>query len=286
MINKVKVVNSYGEELTMTLKEPQNSGYAITEITGLEPTEVDIKQTQFVSGRKYKYNAGFHKYREIGFSFLYYEDNCLLMDVEQLRNNLYKYFRTNDKIILYFEKDDVQYSIEGYVSKHEAQIWSNACGAKVNVLCPDPWFRKNDIKYLDTTENEDNNDCKIIYQGDISTGFKLTITTPISTYSGSELILSAEHVLTGAIRYFTLNIPNMSTSERLVIDLMSDVITVYTMLNNDQSYIINRNGWIDSTTISKRQEIPELFPGVNLIGLSSEEDLTYAVQYNTLYRGL
>lgn len=288
MINKVKVVNSYGEELTMILREPQFSGYAITDISGIEPTDVDIKQTQFVSGRKYKYNAGFHKYREIVFNFLYYENNCLSMNIEQLRKNLYKFFPTNNKIILYFEKDDTQYSIEGFVSKHKPTFFSKECGATISIICPDPWFRKNDIDYVDNIENEENNNCDIIYQGDISTGFKVIVTTPISTYSGSELIISAEHDLTNKINYFTLNIPNISTSENLVIDLMSDIINVYTytMLYDNSESIINRNGWIDSTTISKRQDLPELYPGINFITLLSEENLSYFVQYNTLYGGL
>ena len=51
--------------------------------------------------------------------------------------------------------------------------------------------------------------------------------------------------------------------------------------------IKNRNGWIDATSISKRQEIPALYPGQNVITLNSEvSGMTFEIEYNTLYRGL
>ena len=103
MIKSLKVVNSYGEELTMTLNNPRESGYAITGSAGLEPVNVDIKQTQMVSGLKYKYNKGFHKYRQIQISIIYDEWNQ--KNIDELRQKLYKYFKTNDLVTLYFEKD-------------------------------------------------------------------------------------------------------------------------------------------------------------------------------------
>ena len=52
----------------------------------------------------------------------------------------------------------------------------------------------------------------------------------------------------------------------------------------------NRNGWIDSTSISKRQEMPSLFPGLNTIRLKVDNENipenTFKIEYNTLYRGL
>ena len=300
MINKLKVVNSYGEELTMTLREPQLSGYAITDISGIGPTDVDIKQTQFVSGRKYKYNAGFHKYREIGLSIIYYEWNDLMMTVEQLRNNLYKYFKTNDKIKISFEKDDNQYSIEGYISKHEPTFFSNNCGVRITILCPDPWFRKLDINYYDealsnsinTTEDDPGtwvNYCDIIYEGDISNGLKLitNIESGITEYKGRTLTLISKHESSGIQRQFVVNVPgNCEDSGQLIIDLLSDIINVYTVEDTSEPKFCN--GWIDATTISKRQELPEIMPGNNNIKFLTDqnEEIQFKILYNTLYRGL
>ena len=92
MINKVKVVNSYGDELVMTLTKPQLSGYAITNISGLGPMDTDIKQVQMVSGRKYKYVAGFHKQRDIGFTIVYYDWNDLYLTIEEFPDEQVKLF--------------------------------------------------------------------------------------------------------------------------------------------------------------------------------------------------
>ena len=289
MINKIKVVNSYGEELTMTLRQPQLSGYAITIPSGINPTDVDIKSTQFVSGRKYKYNGGFHKYREINFNVLYYEDNILRMNVEQLRNNLYKYFKTGEKTKIYFEKNDIQYCIEGYISKHEAESFSANCSAKINVLCLDPWFRKFDMNYLDNKESDNTNSASIIYQGDISTGFVALINMS-NEMKGKQFKLVSYHSY--ANKEMVINIPNDPTinlTERvLYIDLLSNVVNIQ-LLNGGISEK-NCIGWIDSNNISDRQELPDILPGNNIIRFFMTDDISspmsFNIKYNTLYRGL
>lgn len=105
MIQSLKVVNSYGEDLTITLRNPRESGYIISGITGLEPVDVDIKQTQLVSGLKYKYNKGFHKYRQIQMNIIFDEWNRNNDTIDDLRQKLYQYFKTDDLVTLYFTKD-------------------------------------------------------------------------------------------------------------------------------------------------------------------------------------
>ena len=105
MIQSLKVVNSYGEDLTITLRNPRESGYIISGITGLEPVDVDIKQTQLVSGLKYKYNKGFHKYRQIQMNIIFDEWNNNNDTIDDLRQKLYQYFKTDDLVTLYFTKD-------------------------------------------------------------------------------------------------------------------------------------------------------------------------------------
>jgi len=438
MINKVKVVNSYGDELVMTLTKPQLSGYAITNISGLGPMDTDIKQVQMVSGRKYKYVAGFHKQRDIGFTIVYYDWNDLYLTVEELRNRLYSFFKNNDKVKLYFEKDTTIYAIEGWVSKHEPMIFgTTSCGVSINVTCPDPWFRKNDIDYVDKVYSTYNN-AHVIYEGNISTGFKVITENDVRNYCGKQLSLRSYFEKANIERYFLVNVPNKYNDQHisidsLYIDLMSDTISVYTKHNdshglvpqlvyardaaNDYNHdffysfdskialkmcgenyygdfgtevdglryhpvryvtdqniycdgpegfknfinnyftkvkiaansgietaedIITRpiragggqednlfalfgdkeiipshsgllgfkilqfdkdnsyrsspymqptyyNGWIDATSISKRQELPEIFPGDNVISLDvnpGSTPLDYIIEYNTLYRGL
>lgn len=441
MIVSVTVINSYGEKIKMVLDDPEDSGYAITSISGIEPVQVDIKQTQLVSGLKYKYNFGFYKNRDIGFNIIYSEwgpDG--LKSIEKRRDNLYKYFKTNDKIQIIFERGRRDGSsgtqlfyIEGYVYKHAPTFFSQQCGAVINVTCPDPWFRE--CWWTDQTETElsfttvvqsSGPSLTVNYEGDIFTGFKLTMDNDLTAYAGETISLNTMH--NSIERTLLINIPTRyDVISKLDIDMSSDVLNIYSMepsefsdeyyvatikettldnvsileegdivfldgsshssqcivdsdesivltsingidkieklslykyylsdercnprftttiTNNapdysaghgfrlylekyDDGYIVldsewrdtdttlihytedaygypnigfifckkpigysmkNRNGWIDATSISKRQEIPALYPGQNVVELDSEiQNTTFKIEYNTLYRGL
>lgn len=264
MIKKIKVVNSYGEELVMTLSEPQESGYAITNVSGLEPTQVDVKQTQMVSGLRYKYNFGFHKFREINVQIVYFEWNDLLMDVETLRDRLYRYFKTNDLVTLYFERDYEQYAIQGYVSKHDSVVWSANCGATITVTCPDPWFRKRGIDYQDEVladcvqgVDSDNyvNTAVISYDGNIGNGFTLETETDVRNLVGEELILESRRdgQVTGTL---VLNVPKNYPDTNVTIDslgisLVKDSLAVYTRHTGGLQYFLSGFGtsdWVNGDT--------------------------------------
>lgn len=166
MIKNVKIVNSYGNSIELPLDSPQTTGYAITGIDGLDPPQVDIKQTQMVSGLKYRYNFGFHKYREITINIIYYEDNISGKNVDTLRNELMSLVKTNDEIILDFGKTEKvtsgsstttvenHYFINGWVSQHSPTIFAAQTGCVIKVTCPDPWFKKKvDGKDYDELQN-------------------------------------------------------------------------------------------------------------------------------------
>ena len=184
MIKSLKVTNSYGSSLTMTLNDPYQKGYAITGISGLEPPQVDIKQTQMVSGLRYKYNFGFHKYREITISIVYVDYNSTSKSIQTLREELYAYFKTNDLVTLEFEKVEgstsVKEFIQGYVSQHSPTIFSNNEGCTIKVMCSDPWFKKrNSNEYVPIDELQYNSIIGdgspdphyIDYTGDLQNGF-------------------------------------------------------------------------------------------------------------------
>lgn len=145
MLEKVTVTNMYGQKLEMELRHPEKCGYAVTGITGIQPTDVDIKTTQFVSGKKFKYNAGFNKIRTIGINIIFYQYNNSHKDIETLREELYTYFITNAFITLTFFKSGKYYSIKGVVDKNQPTIFAQATGATISIMCPELWFYLSDI---------------------------------------------------------------------------------------------------------------------------------------------
>lgn len=247
MIKSLKMVNSYGDDLVVDLRNPEVSGYAITGMNGLGPVDVDIKQTQMVSGLKYKYNKGFHKYRDITIQFIFYEFNNNHLSIDTLRRDLIKILKTDDLVTLYFVKDNDQVrKIQGYVSKHDAAYFSNACGAQVTITCPDPWFIK--VNADDTAQdkyymlfggmNQDNSKMQatfevsegfdedltevdipyvegsteysvtIPYDGSIVSGMKIKFTDDIMQTRGVEFEISSEHYRLGKTGSLSLKEPN------------------------------------------------------------------------------
>ena len=168
MLEKVTVTNIYGQKLEMELRHPEKSGYAVTGITGIQPVDVDIKTSQFVSGKRFRYNTGFHKLRNIGINIIFYEYNNAHKRIETLRNELYEYFMTNSFVTLTFYKSGLYYSISGVVDKNQPTIFSQATGASISVTCPELWFYLSD---------ENGNYIKSEFDGDSS-----LLSLPISTY--------------------------------------------------------------------------------------------------------
>lgn len=158
MLEKVTVTNIYGQKLEMELRHPEKSGYAVTGITGIQPVDVDIKTSQFVSGKRFKYNTGFHKLRNVGINIIFYEYNNAHKRIETLRDELYEYFMTNSFVTLTFCKSGLHYSISGVVDKNQPTIFSQATGASISVTCPELWFYLSDENgdYIKSEFNGDN----------------------------------------------------------------------------------------------------------------------------------
>lgn len=168
MLEKVTVTNIYGQKLEMELRHPEKSGYAVTGITGIQPVDVDIKTSQFVSGKRFRYNTGFHKLRNVGINIIFYEYNNAHKRIETLRDELYEYFMTNSFVTLTFCKSGLHYSISGVVDKNQPTIFSQATGASISVTCPELWFYLSD---------ENGNYIESEFDGDSS-----LLSLPISTY--------------------------------------------------------------------------------------------------------
>lgn len=168
MLEKVTVTNIYGQKLEMELRHPEKSGYAVTGITGIQPVDVDIKTSQFVSGKRFRYNTGFHKLRNVGINIIFYEYNNAHKRIETLRDELYEYFMTNSFVTLTFCKSGLYYSISGVVDKNQPTIFSQATGASISITCPELWFYLSD---------ENGNYIKSKFDGDSS-----LLSLPIATY--------------------------------------------------------------------------------------------------------
>lgn len=308
MIQTLEIVNSYGEKLPIDLRNPEVSGYAIAGINGLGPVDVDIKQTQMVSGLKYKYNKGFHKYRDITIQFIFYEWNNSNFSIDKLRRDLVYFLQTNELITLYFVKDngDVR-KIQGYVSRHDAAYFSNACGAQVTVTCPDPWFIKvirdesHEDKYymllsqlsddsmtvsFEAREGYDEDLTEVIikgnnssqdhvysesfdYEGSIVTGMRIEFQKNVIYTPGENYNITSEHYKFGKTGEMLLEEPNNydAVSGKLKVDTGYDYISAVVEGDDESDNVI---GWIDYNSITKRNDLPVLYQGRNTVKIKTD----------------
>lgn len=136
MIKTVTVINYLGDELVLDLFNPKPSGFAIRSITGLGPVKATVNTTEIPTGDGSLYNSARLNQRNIVMSLGF--DWIPL--IEDARHKTYKYFPLKKNLTLVFETDRRTVYTEGYVESNEPDIFSNAEGCQISVICPDPGF--------------------------------------------------------------------------------------------------------------------------------------------------
>lgn len=136
MIYSMTVVNHLGDSLKIGLRNSDKSGFLITSITGLGPGEADISTTELAAADGGVYNSARITSRNIVIEMKY-----LLTDtVEEARLRSYKYFPLKKNVTLFFETEDRQVYIEGYVESNNPDIFSSSETTQISIVCPDPFF--------------------------------------------------------------------------------------------------------------------------------------------------
>lgn len=134
MIKSVKITNFAGEELTIELANPYDTGLAILNIDGIGPAEATINTTDFASTDGSFFNSARVNNRNIVITIKF------LADVEHNRHVLYGYFPTKKPVTLLFTTEERIVEIEGYVEHNEVDIFTSFEGAQVSIICPNPFF--------------------------------------------------------------------------------------------------------------------------------------------------
>ena len=194
MIKSVTVTNYLGDSIKLELTRPEESGFAIKEITGLGPGKATINATEISSTDGGIYNSSRLSARNIVIAIEYLWKNT----IEEARHLSYKYFPLKRKVTLLFETDTREAQIEGYVESNDPTIFSANEGTDISIICPDPYFYSsrvnttvfsgiepmfefpfsNDslvVPLLQMGEIETSAEKVIVYEGDAETGVVITI---------------------------------------------------------------------------------------------------------------
>lgn len=136
MIRTVKVTNYRGEELTLDLANPYDSGFAVTKIEGLGPNKATINTVNIATTDGSFYNSARVDPRNIVMSLTFVGE-----DVEESRRTSYRFFPLKKLLTLEIITDARSAIISGYVESNEPDIFSSMENTRISIICPYPYFR-------------------------------------------------------------------------------------------------------------------------------------------------
>ena len=135
MIQSVTVVNFRNDKLTIELANPEKSGFAISDITGLGPVKATVNTIQNAISDGAVFNSAYSGTRNIVMKLRFVGN-----DIETVRQKTYKYFPVKQNLKLLIETDNRALQIEGYVESNEPTIFSKTEGCNISIICPYPYF--------------------------------------------------------------------------------------------------------------------------------------------------
>lgn len=152
MIEYVKVVNYLGEDLTMYLKRPGDTGLSIVNIDGLLPSDAIINTTELAPTVKLSggdvFNSSKVCKRNVVIDIKFYD---LYEDMDDLRHKTYKYFPVGRMLTLFVKTNTRHVKLTGWVESNNGPYFSSSCGTRISIICPDPYLYSADINSLTNT---------------------------------------------------------------------------------------------------------------------------------------
>ena len=136
MIQKVIITNHLNEIFELPLSTPEQSGFVVTSISGLNPPKATINFTESSVLDGGYYNSARVSKRNIRFSLKFLKN----LSIEECRHRSYRIFPIKKKVTMTFVTDERLLTTEGYVEANEAVIFSKTTSTSISVLCPSPYF--------------------------------------------------------------------------------------------------------------------------------------------------
>lgn len=309
MIKSVTVINYLGETLKMELARPEESGFAITQITGLGPVKATVNTTELSTNDGSIFNSARLNSRNVVISVTFLPNPT----IEASRHLSYKYFPVKKYLTLIFETDKRLCETVGYVESNEPDIFSKQESAQISIICPDPNLYSSgeeggNITIFHGTEPafefpfpyDDIDDSEL---DEPNLEFGHIITTPIKSvfYEGDAEIgvIMTIHAVGPASN---ISIYNVRTRESMTIDTSKlETLTGSSLANGDDIIISTLRGEKTITLLraGERTNILnclnrdadwfQLSKGDNVFAYSAEsgsENLQFRIENRIVYEGI
>lgn len=165
MAYTLKVENEQGNILDFSV----NQNIKVFKIGGLSPAPAEISSIDAVGYDGGSFSSARVGYRNITMQLL------PTKNIETSRQLLYTYFAPKKKVRLYFANKNRDVYIDGYVETMDADLFSEMQTADISILCPNPYFIKNEDPNHYTADTSDNKATLTLNGGDAESGLKFTI---------------------------------------------------------------------------------------------------------------
>lgn len=239
---ELKVENRYGKSLILT----NNPSYVITEIDGLAPPDAIINWTRNAGADGSIYNSAYADNRLITITL------AINPGAEENRHQLYRYFKSKDRIRLYYTTEERILYIDGYVQTFSVGLFRKKQIAQIGILCVDPMFKSvhNSATSLSEitalfefpfsiaepgipfSEIGEITETLIVNNGDMETGAVITLTAIGSC--ANPMIIN-----TDTLEYFKI-MDSLATGDKIIINTIKKQKSVVKISGGHTTNIIGR----------------------------------------------
>lgn len=300
------VTNPLGEELYLSLSNPEQSGLVVRNIDGIGSPNSSINMTEYATIDGSRYNTA----RAIDRTITIQLDYMWAPDPEHARRKAYRYFPVKGKVKLVFKTDyPIEYSTVGYVESNSPSIFSQKSGCTISIRCPDPYFHsvnpqvtnfysvqplfefpfesrfEPDEDFIEFGSIRQNLVSDIYYDGDQPVGFAMTI-----NISGDGV---GDIKVTNATSYDSMTISSERVENMTGYPIQSGDQIILQTVKGSKMLILKRNSGADILNILGA--IDEytawllLNPGYNTFLIESTdhaEFVSVVIQNDVLYEGI
>ena len=136
--------------LTLDLYNPELSGFAVQNVTGLGPVKAKVNMSDYATIPGAKCTGTRQSTRSISFKLVFFDTT---VDVEELRHRSYLYFPIGEMIDIEIETDFRKVRVNGLVESNQPSIWGRDLeGCDITVLCESPYLESPDVVVYEIAE--------------------------------------------------------------------------------------------------------------------------------------
>lgn len=137
---QARLENSRGSFITLTGREAE---YQIVKIIGLNPPSAHLNMASVAGLDGSMFNSARLNNRNIVITVR------INGSVEENRQRLYTFCPTKEKVRFYYENQNRDVYIDGYVESVECDLFSDSEKAQISIICPQPYFMDTEETQVD-----------------------------------------------------------------------------------------------------------------------------------------